>query len=401
MNKIEEKEMKIAVIGLGKAGLPLAAIIADSGLKVIGVDIDANRCSLINSGENPIPEEPGLESLIKKHGGKSLIASADYNSAIDCSVYIILVPLFINEYNEPDFGQLEGAVRNVGKMLKKGDLVVIETTVPPLTTEKLVRSWLESENSLRLGDFYLAHSPERIMSGKCISRLLEFPKVIGGVDQESGIVAYEIYKNFIPNLHLVSSSRVAEFIKNIEGCYRDVNIALANELYKIAEELNIDFFEAREYANHKYCHIHLPSTGVGGHCIPVYPWFLIREMARREKSDFAGLLRVSREINDRMVEYWVEKIVLYCLRIKKPLGQVKICINGITYRKGVKELFHSRNLALARALKSKGFEVVVHDEMFTKEEIERLGLNYGSPDHSDIVFDPFDLKIRLNLQRNV
>ncbi|RWX73448.1 MAG: UDP-N-acetyl-D-mannosaminuronic acid dehydrogenase [Candidatus Methanosuratincola subterraneus] len=393
--------MDISVIGLGKAGLPLAAIIADSGFNVTGIDLDSKKCELINSGENPIPEEPGLESLIKKYGGKSLRAFTDYCSASNCKAYIIIVPLFINEFREPDFRTLKGAVKSVGKMLKKGDLVVVETTVPPLTTEELVLRWLEEESGMHLGEFYLAHSPERIMSGNCISRLREFPKVIGGVDKKSGIVAFEMYRKFIPNLHLVSSARVAEFVKNIEGCYRDVNIALANELYKIAEELGIEFYESREHANHEYCHLLLPSTGVGGHCIPVYPWFLIKEMERKGKDEFADLLRKSREINDKMIEYWANKIVIACLKIDKPLNKITICIKGITYRKGVKELFHSRNMALAKLLADKGFRISIYDEMFTREEIEKLGLAWGDPDLADLTFDPFDLKIKLNAQKNV
>ena len=258
--------MKIAVIGLGKAGLPLAAVIADGGFEVVGVDVDEKKCEMINKGVNPIPEEAGLDELIKKYGGKNLIATTNYKDAEDCNVYIVIVPLYVDENYNPDFGILENAFRNVGRILKKGDSVVLETTVPVGTTENIVKRWLEEESGLRLGEFHLAYSPERIMTGYSISRLKEFSKVIGGVDKKSGQIAFEVYKRFIPNLHLVSSARVAEFIKIIEGCYRDVNIALANELFKIAEELGVDFYDARQYANHEYCHIHLPSTGVGGHC---------------------------------------------------------------------------------------------------------------------------------------
>jgi len=385
--------VKVAVIGLGRAGLPLAAVIADSGFKVVGVDIDKKKCEMINKGINPIPEEPGLEKLIRKNAGRNLIATSNYEDAADCNVFIVVVPLVVDENYNPDFSILENAFRNVGKILKKGDLVVLETTVPPMTTELLARKWLEEESGLKLGEFYLAYSPERIMTGYSISRLKEFPKVIGGVNKESGIKAFEVYRKFIPNLHLVSSSRVAEFIKLMEGCYRDVNIALANELFKIANELGIDFYEARQYANHEYCHIHLPSTGVGGHCIPVYPWFLIKEMEKREKFSYVKLLRTAREINDEMVNYWAEKIVLECMKFNKPLKDVKICIKGITFRKGVKELYHSRNLTLAKLLMEKGLNVFVYDEMFSKEEVEKLGLKWIEPDKADLVFDAFELRI--------
>lgn len=385
--------MNFAVIGLGKAGLPLAAVIADKGINVVGVDIDKKRCEMINKGINPIPEEPGLDELIKKHGGKNLLATAEYNDAKGCTFFIVIVPLFVDSNQQPDFCILKNAFQSIGKILKRGDCVVLETTVPPKTTETLVKGWLEEESGLAFGAFQLAHSPERIMTGYSISRFSEFPKVIGGVDKESGNMAFQGYKKFIKDLQQVSSARVAEFIKVIEGCYRDTNIALANELFKIAGELKINFYEAREHANHKYCHIHAPSTGVGGHCIPVYPWFLVKEMEKVEKFDFARLLRASRELNDNMVEYWAARIVGGCVKIDKPLGKIKICIKGITFRQGVKELYHSRNLALARHLLLKGLNVFVCDELYTKTEIERLNLKSIEPKDADIVFDSFRLVI--------
>ncbi|MCP1391460.1 MAG: nucleotide sugar dehydrogenase [Methanothrix harundinacea] len=378
-------------MGLGKAGLPLASVVADSGLEVIGIDVDERRCEMINEGVNPIPEEAGLDELIRKHGGKTLIATPRYEDARECTNFIIIVPLFIDEGHRPDYSILEGAFRNVGKILKRGDLVVLETTVPPTTTETIVREWLEGESDLLMGDFYLAYSPERIMTGYSISRLRGFPKIIGGVDEMSGTRAFELYEKFIPNLQKVSSSRTAEFVKIIEGSYRDVNIALANEIFKIAEELEIDFYEARSYANHEYCHIHLPSTGVGGHCIPVYPWFLINEMEKREKFSLAELQRTSRKINDEMAGHWAEKIILGALKIDRPLSQVKICLKGITYRKGVKGIYHSRNLALAKLLARKELRVGVYDDLFSKEEIESLGLNFMNPGDADLVFDCFEL----------
>ncbi len=384
---------RIAVIGLGKAGLPIASVIADSGFNVAGVDLDKRKCDLINRGVNPIPDEQGLDGLISKHGGKSLIAMAEYGDAEDCNFFIVIVPLFIDENHNPDYAILENAFRNVGKILKKGDCVVLETTVPPLTTELVVKKWLEEESGLKFGEFYLGYSPERIMTGCSISRLKEFPKVIGGVDERSGNIAYDVYRQFIPNLHLVSSAKVAELIKVIEGCYRDVNIALANELFKIAGELDVDFYEAREYANHQFCNIHMPSTGVGGHCIPFYPWFLIKEMERRAKYDYGNLLRTSREINDQMMNHWAEKIILECLRINKALGNIKICVKGITYREGIKELINSINLGLVKLLMKKGLNVYAYDELFTRAEIEEMGLRFIEPKDADIVFDCFKLAV--------
>ncbi|MCX6681152.1 MAG: nucleotide sugar dehydrogenase [Methanothrix sp.] len=389
---MSEECAKIAVIGLGNAGLPLAAVVADSGIMVIGVDINEERCRQINRGENPIPEEAGLEELIKQHGGKRLVATSHFEDARGCRTYIVIVPVFVDASNNPDFSIMEKALRSLGKILKKGDLVVLETTFPPGTTQGLVQNRLCESSGLLQNEFFLAYSPERIMTGVSLSRLREFPKVIGGRDEESGILAYQVYKKFICNLHLVSSAKVAEMIKVMEGCYRDVNIALANELFKICQDLGIDFFEARDNANHQFCHIHLPSTGVGGHCIPVYPWFLIKEMEKREHFSNCRLLSVSREVNDEMIRYWAERILLECMKINKPLFSIKICIKGITFRAGVKEFYHSRNLALARLLMEKGLDAYVYDPLLSEHDVQTKGLCYIEPDKADLLFDPFLLK---------
>ena len=165
------------------------------------------------------------------------MATSIYSDAKHRNVFIVIVPLFVDSGFDQDFGILENALRSVGGILKPGDLVVLETIVSPGTTDVLARAWLEESSGLKVGDFHLAYSPERIMTGYSISRLREFPKVIGGVDNDSGFVAYGVYKKFISNLSMVSTAKTAELIKVMEGCYRDVNIALANELFKIAEEI--------------------------------------------------------------------------------------------------------------------------------------------------------------------
>ncbi len=383
---------KICVVGLGKAGLPLAGRIVECGLNVVGVDIDAKRVKMINSGKNPIPQEPELFSIIRKYGGKTLLATTEYSDAKDCKAFIIIVPLFVGVNNSPDFSILKNAVREVGKIIKKKDLVVVETTVPVGTTETKVKKWLEEESGMKLGEFYLANSPERIFTGVAVSRYRNFPKVIGGVDKKSGEIGFELYKKFVNKIQLVSNARTAEFIKIIEGVYRDVNIGLANELFKVANELGVDYYESREFANHKYCHLHLPGTGVGGHCIPVYPWFLITEMEKREKYDYAEIMRTSRKVNDEMINYWLQKLFEEALRINKPLKNIKICVDGITFRKGVKELHHSRNLAFANLLKKKKLNVFVYDKLFSKEEIKKLGFNWIEPKKADIIFDSFKSK---------
>lgn len=356
--------MKISVIGLGKAGLPLAAVIADAGFDVVGVDIDKDKAELVNKGVNPIKEEPGLSQLIRRYGGKKLKVTNDaVTAAKESDVHIIAVPLFIDKNKKTDFSLIKNALENVAKGLKKKDLVVLETTVPVNTTETLVKDILEKGSGLKAGkDFYLAYSPERIMTGYSISRLKEFPKLVGGIDKKSTDKAFEAYKKFTMPLK-VANSKTAELVKIAEGVYRDVNIALANELLKVSEHYSINFWEMREAAKHKYCNILEPGN-VGGHCIPVYPWFLIKSLN-------VPLIKAARQLNDEMINYYAEKVV--------KIGGKKVGVIGLSYREGVKEKAYSRSIGLIESLKKKGYDIYGLDPLYSKEEIEKeFNVNYLS-----------------------
>jgi len=345
--------MKVSVIGLGKAGLPLAAVIADAGIDVLGVDLDKEKVDKINKGINPIPEEPGLKELIKKHSGKNFTATSDVKKAAkECSAHIVIVPLFIDDDNKCDFSILKSAFENLSKGLKKNDIVILETTVPPRTTETLVKDVLEKGSGLIAGtEFYLAYSPERIMTGHSISRYKEFPKLIGGINEISTDKAFDLYKKFSSPIK-VSDSKTAELAKVAEGIYRDVNIALANELLKVSENYGVDFWEMRKAAKHEFCNIHEPGN-VGGHCIPVYPWFIINEMD-------VPLIKISRLINDDMVMFYADKA--------DKIGGKKVGVIGLSYREGVKEKAYSRSIAMVHELKNRGYDVYGLDPLYSKEE---------------------------------
>ena len=348
--------MKISVIGLGKAGLPLAAVIAEAGFDVIGVDVDKKKVALINKGINPIKEELGLSRLIKKYGGKKLKATVDaIKAAKESNFHIIIVPLFIDKNKKPDFYLIKKSLENLAKGLKKNDMVVLETTVPVMTTEIFVKNILEKNSKLKAGkDFYLAYSPERIMTGYAISRFKKFPKLVGGIDDKSTSKAFEFYKRFCKPVK-VSNSRIAELAKIAEGVYRDINIALANELLKVSEHYSIDFWEMRKAAKHQYCNILEPGN-VGGHCIPVYPWFLINELN-------VPLIKIARKLNDEMVYYYAEKI--------RKIGGKNVGIIGLSYREGVKEDAYSKSIDLIKLLKKKGYNVYGLDPLYSIEEIEK------------------------------
>src|SRR3989344_1445283 len=347
--------MKISVIGLGKAGLPLAAVMADAGLDVLGVDVDKEKTALINKGLNPMKEEPGLSSLIKKYAGNKLKATTDAIAAAkESNVHIVIVPLLIDKNNKPDFQMIQKALENIGEGLKRNDLVVLETTVPVKTTETIVKGILEKNSGLKAGkDFFLAYSPERIEAGSSISRFKEFPKLVSGINEESADRAFELYKKFTKPVK-VSSIRTAELAKIAEGAYRDINIAIANEFFKVAGHYNVDFWEMRQAAKHQYCNILEPGI-VGGHCIPVYPWFLIDELN-------VPLVSAARKLNDEMADYYVKKV--------EQIGGKRVGIIGLSYREGVKEKASSK-LNLIRLLKKKGYEVYALDPLFSREEIEK------------------------------
>jgi UDP-N-acetyl-D-mannosaminuronic acid dehydrogenase len=344
--------LKAAVIGLGRAGLPLAAVMADSGIKVTGYDIDKGKVALINSGENPIPEEAGLKKLIRKHIGKNLKATADIMDAADASAYIVIVPLFLDGKNKPDYAILKKALKTISKVLKDGDLVVLETTVPPGTTDGLLREILDKTGK----KYHLAYSPERIMTGVSISRFREFPKIVGGTTKKATEKAYNLYRRFSKNVAKVRDAKTAEFVKVAEGIYRDVNISLANELYRVCEKKGIDFWDMRQAAKHRYCDIHEPGM-VGGHCIPVYPWFLINH-------ERVPLIRLARKLNDEMASYYAD-------RAREKTKGKNAGIIGLSYREGVKEASHTRAHALIKELQKRGFTVYGQDPQFTEEEIKK------------------------------
>lgn len=367
---------KISVVGLGKAGLPLAAVIARAGFEVLGVDIDVKRCEMINNGDNPVPEEPGLSELIKEYGGKTLVAYSDaVQVASKASVHIVIVPIFIDENKDVVYTYAEQAFNNIAKGLKKGDMVILETTVPPGLTETWVRGILEGGSGLSAEkDFYLVYSPERLHTGKCISRFTEYPKVLAGYTKEAGEKAFEFYKHFVKEPQLVSNIRTAEMIKVAEGVYRDVVVALSNELSVVCNALDIDYQEMKDYANHDMCHLLNPGMGTGGHCIPVYPWFLIQLM--KEKGKELPLTHTARVVNDSMVYFWRDRLLEKLKTLPKDLKDVRIAVYGINFRSGVKELSNTRTIPLIHLIEELGVQVEVTDRWHSKEEIEKLGFTY-------------------------
>jgi len=355
--------MKICIAGMGKIGIPLAAQFATKGAQVVGYDINPPRVADINNGRNPLPAEPGVAEAFAS--GRIGATSDPAEAASGADVIIFIVPVDIDDERRPAFSALDAAVAALAPHVRRGSLVIVETTVPVGTTRNRVGPALERLSGLRAGeDILLAFSPERVSSGTVLLDLKRYPKIVGGIDAASTRRAAEFYTAMLdaPVLEL-RDAETAEFSKLAETTYRDVNIALANEFAHLADRLGVDLRAAIEAANSQpYSHIHAPGVGVGGHCIPVYPYFLANEAT--------PLINDARRINDGMAAYGAERLEAAL----GTLGGATVVVLGLAYRAGVKESRHSSALPLAAALQERGATVYVHDPLYTDDEVRQHSL---------------------------
>jgi len=361
-------KVRVAVYGLGKMGLPLAAVFAERGARVVGVDVNEEVVKTVNSGHSHIECEPALEELVRRNvDAGRLSATTDATAAAaEADVMVILVPVVLNEEKKPELGALRAACRSISGGLEEGDLVITETTLPPGTTERVVKGILE-DSGLRAGrDFGVAHCPERAMTGRVVRDIMgAYPKIVGGIDRRSTEAATGIYSVVnSKGVIQVANATTAELVKVAEGVYRDVNIAVANELAIVARKHGVNVWEVIRVANTQpYCNIHQPGAGVGGHCIPVYPWFIIDEDTR--------LFRTAREVNDSMSAYLVERLEEVLRNEGERLEGSEVAVVGLTYRPGVKETYHSPARLVIEHLKRRRVRVYGYDPLLTEEEIRR------------------------------
>lgn len=350
-------ETPVAVYGLGKMGLPLAAVYADVTGNVVGADVDPDVVETVDRGDCHVEREPGLPELVSDlYDREALRAVAEpAEAAAEAAIHVLIVPTPITDDDEPDLSILQAATRSVAEGLSPGDIVVVECTVPPGTTDGVVWETLLEESGLEAGEFGLAFCPERTSSGRALEDIRgAYPKVVGGVDAESRRVAELVYGEINDEGVLpVSDATTAEAVKVFEGLYRDVNIALANELGRFADEMDVDVREAIETANTQpFCDIHDPGPGVGGHCIPFYPYFVIEPFETE-----APLLRTAREVNDSMPEFTVRKLREELDAEGTDLAEASVLVLGLTYRPGVEEIRASPSLDIAERLTEAGAEV--------------------------------------------
>ena len=377
--------MKITVVAMGKIGLPLAVQFARKGHEVIGADVNQWTVDEINAKREPFPGEAHLqEYLASEVSAGRLKATTDTTSAVTQSdAVVVVVPLFVNEEGVPDFGWMDAATEAIGKGLKKGTLVSYETTLPVGTTRNRFAPALEKTSGLKAGvDFDLVFSPERVFTGRVFADLRKYPKLVGGINEQSakaGVAFYEAVLDFdlrtdLPQANGVwdlGSSEASELAKLAETTYRDVNIALANQFALFAEQNGIDIHKVIDASNSQpFSHIHRPGIAVGGHCIPIYPrMYLWNDPA-------ATVVRTAREANKAMPSHVVSTLA----QIHGSLKSAKVVVLGASYRGGVKETAFSGVFPTVDALKALGAEVLVHDPMYTDDELKKYGFtpyHYG------------------------
>jgi nucleotide sugar dehydrogenase len=357
---------RVAVVGAGKMGLPLAAQFAEHGWHVIAVDVQQAVVDSINEGRSHVPEEPGLAELVRKaHTGGRLRATTDAAAAArEADVVVLIVPVMLDDAQQPDYRHMDAAVDSIGPGIHPGSLVIFETTLPVGDTRERFTPRLEAASGLTAdSDFFVAFSPERLYSGAALRNLATYPKLVGGIGAASTTRAATFYDAVLDTeVVAMSNAEAAEFSKLADTTYRDVNIALANEFARYAERVGVDIHEVIAAANSQpYSHIHQPGLGVGGHCIPVYPHFLLSRAPELE------LVELSRRTNDAQIGVAIRAI-------QQELGGlegVPILVLGLTYRHGVKELAYSRALPLIERLTHQGALVSAYDPLLAAHETAR------------------------------
>lgn len=360
---------KICVLGLGYIGLPTASTFATHGLKVIGVDINAQVLETLRNGGLHI-HEPGLRTLVQAALVSGNLTLSEKPQPADA--FIIAVPTPFYEDKRADLRAVTAAAEAIVPVLQRGNLVILESTSPPRTTVDRVAPILE-RSGLRAGvDFYLAYSPERVLPGQILRELIENARVVGGIDRASAQAARELYTVFVRGEIIETDATTAEMVKLMENTYRDVNIAIANEFSRLAERFGVDVWEAIALANrHPRVNILRPGPGVGGHCISVDPWFLVEAAP-----DLTPLIRTSRQVNDSQPQFVVR---LVGRALQRPLREgvpdlhgVTIAALGLAYKPDVDDLRESPAIQVCQLLGKAGAQVKAFEPFRKDAQVESI-----------------------------
>lgn len=362
LKKIETKEIKVGVIGLGYVGLPLAVEKAKAGFRTVGFDIQENKVNMVNAGHNYIGDvvDADLSEVVRSG---MLSATTDFTLLHEADFIAICVPTPLDEHQEPDISYVRDSAIEAAKYLKPGTMVVLESTTYPGTTEELLRPILEKGSGLICGrDFYLGFSPERVDPGNLIYKTKNTPKVVGAIGEDAAEVISAMYRAVLDGeIHTVSSPAVAEMEKILENTYRNINIGLVNELARLCEKMGISIWEVVDAAKTKPYGFQAfyPGPGLGGHCIPLDPYYLTWKA--REYGFHTTLIENSMVINDSQPEYCVERAMHLLNKHKKAINGAKVLLLGVAYKQDIDDYRESPAIRVYMELKKVGAEVSYYD----------------------------------------
>ncbi len=365
---IRDKEAKIAVIGLGYVGLPVACTFAQSGFQVLGVERDRARAAELREGLCPISgREPGLAELLAQAiKGSKLRVTTDYTGCREADVALIAVETPIDSVSrKPSYEALQAALGALGSNLRRGTLVVIESTVAPQTMQKVVKPLLEETSGFKANeDFYLAYCPERVMPGKLLANLRTCNRVVGGMSLQAAQLARELYQHIVEADLDITDALTAELVKTTENAYRDVQIAFANEIALLCENVGADVYEVRQLVNKSpYRAMHMPGAGVGGHCTPKDPWLLLHGAEGRLQP---RLIPTARTVNDGMPLHVAELAEDGLAEAGRALRDAKIAVLGYAYLENTGDGRNSPTIPLVQRLHALGAKVEIHDPHFAE-----------------------------------
>ncbi len=361
LSKIEKNTETIGIIGLGYVGLPLAVNFAEAGVRTIGFDKNPTKVESINKGNNYIDDirDAVLKEVVDN---VSLSATTDFSKMSECDALLICVPTPLDRFKKPDMSYIESACMEIGRHMKPGTFISLESTTYPTTTEDLMLPIIEQESGLKHGiDFWLAYSPERVDPGNKNFHTRNTPKVLGAMTAEGLEIGQAIYKKAIDQIHPVSSPRIAEMVKILENTYRLVNISLINELTLLAGKMDINIWEVIEAAKTKPFGFQAfyPGPGIGGHCIPLDPFYL-EHIAKKYDFDLS-MIHTAGHINMRMPHYMYIKISTALNRHKKAVNGSKVLFLGVAYKPNINDERESPALEIIDTVVQKGGIVKYHD----------------------------------------
>jgi UDP-N-acetyl-D-mannosaminuronic acid dehydrogenase len=370
------RDTRVCVVGLGYIGLPTAAVLASRGYTVHGVEVDARAAEIINSGRAHIVE-PDLDILVRAAVETRKLEAHPRPAAAD--VFILCVPTPVAAGHAPDLSYVERATESICPVLRAGNLVILESTSPPGTTEMIAET-VRQKTGLTPAEVHFAHAPERVLPGQILREVVQNDRIVGGIDAASGEACAAFYRSFVAGQIHITSARMAETAKLVENAFRDVNIAFANELSMLAEALSLDVWDLIALANrHPRVNILKPGPGVGGHCIAVDPWFLVHAAP-----SLTPLIRQAREINSAKPGWVVERIE----RAAAPFGRARIACLGLAYKPDIDDLRESPAVEVVHLLSARNKYVlrVVEPNLRTHPEFELAALHDAIESADVVVF---------------